>query len=149
MVSYQLFTQTAVETVVIHIGMFWPSVSAWLVSRMDMIVFIYAFAWVFLLSSAVPSVILGKERGVLVQFFVCTILTFVAFVVQDVITTFGGGPIDELFRLTVLFHDPFLAVGYLLTPYLLMLVLDIRSRRKREEKKTLEKEIANRLHVPS
>jgi hypothetical protein len=149
MVSYQLFTQTAVKTVVVHIGIFWPSVSAWLTSRMDMIVFIYAFAWVFLLSSAVPSVILGKERGVLAQFFVCLIITFVAFVVQDIISTYRGGPIDELFRLTALFHNPFLAVGYLLTPYILMLVLDIRSKRKRAEEETLEKEIANRLHVPS
>lgn len=144
MVSYQLFTQIAVKTVVIYVDMFLPSVGAWLASRMEMIVFIYAFAWVFLLSSAIPSVILGKGRGVLAQFFVCLILTFMAFVVQDILTTYGGGPIEELFSLAVLFRDPFLAVGYLLIPYLLMLALDIHSRKK---EKTSEEETAT-LHVP-
>ena len=138
MVSYQLFTQTAVTTVITHIDMFWPSVGAWLASRMDMIVFIYAFAWVFLLSSAVPSVILGKERGVLTQFFVCLTLTFLAFVVQDVITTYGGRSIVQIFSLAVLFNNPFLAVCYLSMPYLLMLGFDIHSRRKQKKKEKME-----------
>lgn len=138
MVSYQLFTQMAVTTVIMHIETFWPSVGAWLASRIDMMVFIYAFAWVFLLSSAIPSVILGKERGVLAQFFVCLIITFAAFVVQDILTTYRGGPIDQLFSVAVLFRNPFLAVGYLLIPYILMLILDIRSRKKRKKEETPE-----------
>lgn len=124
MISYQLFTQTAVETVVTYINMFWPSIGAWLNFRVDMIVFIYAFAWIFLLSSFIPSVILGKERSVLVQFFVSLILTLMAFMVQDALTTYGGKPIDQLFSLAVLFNNPFLAVSYLLMPYILMLILD-------------------------
>lgn len=149
MISHQLFTQTAVTTVIIYIDIFWPSVGAWLASRMDMIVFIYAFAWVFVLSSAIPSVILGKERGVLIQFFVCLILTFVAFVVQDILTTHGGGPMDQLFSLAVLFNNPFLAGGYLLIPYFLMLMLDIRSRKKQKKEETSEKATATHLHAPS
>ncbi|MCK4482063.1 hypothetical protein KAU55_02470, partial [Candidatus Bathyarchaeota archaeon] len=112
MVSYQLFTQIAVSTVTTYIDVLWPSVGAWLVSRMDMLVFIHAFAWVFLLSSAIPSVILGKGRGVLIQFFVCLALTFSAFVVQDVLFTYGGGSIGQIFSLAVLFNNPFLAMGY-------------------------------------
>ena len=142
MVSYQLFTQTAVTTVTDYIEMFWPSVGAWLVSRIDMIVFIYAFAWVFLLSSAIPSAILGKERGVLIQFFVCLTLTFMAFVIQDVLTIYGGRQIGQIFSLVVLFHNPFLAVGYLLIPYLLMLMLDISSRKKHKKKEEIEKATA-------
>ncbi len=138
MVSYQLFTQIAVTTVTTHIDMLWPSVGAWLLSRMDMIVFIHAFAWVFLLSSATPSVILGKGRGVLVQFFVCLTLTFLAFVVQDLLIAYGGGSIGQIFSLTLLFHNPFLAIGYLSMPYLLMLTLDIRSKRKQKKKEKLE-----------
>jgi len=137
MVSYQLFTQTAVTTVTDYIGMFWPSVGAWLDTRIDMLVFIYAFAWVFLLSSAIPSVILGKERGVLIQFFVCMTLTFMSFVIQDVLT-YGGRPVGQIFSLVVLFNNPFLAVGYLLMPYFLMLILDISSRRKQKKKEELE-----------
>lgn len=145
MVSYQLFTQTAVTTVISHINVFWPSVGAWLTSRMDMIVFIYAFAWVFLLSSAIPSIILGKQRGVLVQFFVCLTLTFSAFIVQDILTTYGGRSIAQIFSLTVLFNDPFLAVGYLSLPYILMLGFDIHSRRKRKKKEKTESVTVNYL----
>jgi len=140
MVSYQLFTQIAVTTVVTHISLFRPSVGAWLVSRIDMIVFIYAFAWVFVLSSVIPSVILGKERSVLAQFFVVLTLTFVAFVIQDVLTIICKcETIDQIFGLAALFHNPFLAVGYLLMPYLLMLILDIRSKQKSKKKEALEK----------
>lgn len=138
MVSYQLFTQTAVTTVTDYIEMFWPSVGAWLVSRIDMIVFVYAFAWVFLLSSAIPSAILGKERGVLIQFFVCLTLTFMAFVIQDVLTTYGGRQIDQIFSLVALFRNPFLAVGYLLIPYILMLALDISFRRRHKKEEEIE-----------
>lgn len=67
--------------------------------RIDLIVFVYAFAWVFLLSSVIPSVILGRERGVLVQFVVCLILTFVAFVVQDVIMAYGYGSLGNMLGL--------------------------------------------------
>jgi len=138
MVSYQLFTQIAVTAVTTYIDVLWPLVGAWLVSRMDMLVFIHAFAWVFLLSSAIPSVILGKGRGVLIQFFVCLALTFSAFVVQDVLFTYGGGSIGQIFSLAVLFNNPFLAMGYLSLPYLLMLGLDIHSRRKQKKKEKLE-----------
>jgi hypothetical protein len=138
MVSYQLFTQTAVTTVTTYINIFWPSVGAWLVSRMDMIVFIHAFAWVFLLSSAIPSIILGKGKGVLTQFFVCLTLTFSAFIVQDALTTYGGKSIGQIFSLAVLFHNPFLATAYLSMPYLLMLASDIHSRRKQKKDERIE-----------
>ena len=138
MVSYQLFTQTAVTTVTQYINTFWPSIGTWLVSRMAMLVFIHAFAWVFLLSSAIPSVILGKGRGVLIQFFVCLTLTFSAFIVQDIITTYQNRSIGQIFNLEALFHNPFLALGYLSLPYLLMLAFDINSRRKQKKKEKIE-----------
>jgi hypothetical protein len=139
MVSYQLFTQIAVTTVIAHINMFWPSAGAWASSKMDTLVFIYAFAWVFVLSSVIPSVILGKGRSVLIQFLVCLTLTFVAFLVQDALTTYANKPIDQLFTLAVLFQNPILAGGYLLMPYLLMLTLDIRSRRKQRKDEEIKR----------
>jgi len=138
MVSYQFFTQTAVTTVISHINMFWPSLGGWLTYRVDVFVFIYAFAWVFVLSSVIPSVLLGKERSVLIQFFVCLTLTFVAFIVQDALTTYTSGQTERLFGLVELFYNPFLSVIYLLMPYLLMITIDIRSRRKRKKDKELE-----------
>lgn len=145
MISYQLFTQTAVTTNIAYINMCWPSVGAWLASRTDMLVFIYAFAWVFLLSSAIPSIILGKERSILVQFFVCLTLTFIAFLVLDALTAYGGMPIDQLLNLAILFNNPFLAIAYLSIPYLLMLLLDIRSRKKHKKEKALGKVTATYL----
>jgi len=131
MITYQLFTQTAVTTVVTYIGMLWPSVGAWLASRLEMIVLIYAFAWVFVLSSAIPSIILGKERSVLAQFFVCLMVTLVAFAIQDALTIMrGGGLVGQIFRVAVLFNNAFLAIIYLSIPYLLMLMLDVRLRGK-------------------
>lgn len=44
LVSYQLFTQTAVSTLVAYVNMIWPAVGGWLSLRIDLIVFVYAFA---------------------------------------------------------------------------------------------------------
>jgi len=118
-------------------------VGVWLLSKIDIIVFVYAFAWVFVLSSAIPSFILGKERSVLVQFFVCLALTFVALLVQDILMTFGSGATDYLLTSAMSFNNPFLAGLYLLGPYLLMLAIDLRSRRRR--KKELEETAATYL----
>jgi hypothetical protein len=138
MISYQMFTQTAVTTVLIQVNMLWPSVGAWLSSRIDMIVFVYAFAWVFLLSSVIPSVILGKGRSVLVQFIVCLTLTLLAFVFQDALTAHATKPLADLLYLAFLFQNPILAIGYLSMPYILMLILDLNLRRKNHENEKLE-----------
>jgi len=76
MTSYQFFTATTVESVTAFINVYLPIVGAWMAARLDMIVFIHSFAWIFLLSSVIPALLLGKERGVLVQFGVCLTLAF-------------------------------------------------------------------------
>lgn len=140
MISYQLFTQTAVVTVVTSLNTFWPStVSAWLASRVETMVFIHAFAWVFVLSSVIPSTILGKERSVLIQFFVCLALTLVAFWIKDALPSIvGGQPIEKIFSLAVLFQNPLFAGLYLSAPYLFMLLLDIHSNRNRKREMILQ-----------
>lgn len=128
-VSYQLFTEKAVETVLSYITIFLPSASDWLASRVDTLVFIYAFAWIFLLSSAVPSIILGKQRSILVQFFVCLALAFIALVFQDIL-------VGQISGLTGLFANPLLAYVYLSMPFVLMLAIDVRSRRRMKHAQT-------------
>lgn len=130
MLCYHLFTQTAIATAITQIVMFWPSIAAWIVSRMNIIVLIYDFAWIFLLSSVIPSFILGRERSVLIQFFVCLTLTLLVFIVQRSLPTYGGETVKQMLSLTVFFHNPLLAAGYLLAPYIFMLILDIRSSRR-------------------
>ena len=82
MVSYQIFTETAVKTVVDSFTYYMPLLGNWLSLRIDMVTFIYAFAWVFVLSSIIPSLILGRDRGVFTQFIVCLTLTLTAFVLM-------------------------------------------------------------------
>lgn len=138
MISYQMFTQTAVLTLVTYINMFWPFAGAWLTSRVDMITFVSAFAWIFVLSSVIPSAILGKERGVIIQFFVCLASTFLAFIAFDVLEAYKIGPVNYLLSFVVLLNNPFLAIAYLSIPYVIMLALDLRARRLRNKKKLLE-----------
>jgi hypothetical protein len=135
MVTYQIFTQTAVTTVLTFFDFLWPAIGEWLIPRMDLVIFIYAFSWVFVLASVIPSALLGKERSVLVQFFVCLILALVAFIVQNSVSTYLGSQSQVLLGATFLFGNPFFAVTYLSIPYAVMLAIDIRARgrRKKEE----------------
>ena len=139
MTSYQLFTETTVTTVTIYINMYLPTIGAWLASKLDMIVFIHSFAWIFLLSSVIPALILGKERGVLAQFGLCLTLAFLAFVVQDALAGLNG-TLDQILGLAPLFQNPLVATAYLSLPYLLMLGFDIRGKRKKEKWLKVESE---------
>jgi len=138
MISYQLFTEAAVKTIVASIGLVFPSASFWLTSRIDMIVVINAFAWVFVLSSVIPSIILGKERGILVQFFVCLILTVVSFVILDSVENIGGPLLDQLHGAAFLFNNLFFAVLYLALPYISMVAIDWYVKKRQKKLKTLE-----------
>jgi hypothetical protein len=129
MISYQLFTETAVTSIVTQLNTFIPTVGFWLAARVDMVVFVYAFAWTFVLSSVIPSLLLGKERSVLVQFFVCLTLTFLAFVLLDVLQNYAGTSLAQLLSFSFLFSNPLIAGLYLALPYIVMLSLDVRARR--------------------
>jgi hypothetical protein len=139
MTSYQLFTETTVKSVTIYINMYLPTIGVWMASRLDTIVFIHSFAWIFLLSSVIPSLLLGKERGVLAQFGVCLTLAFLAFVVQDALAGLNG-TLDQILGLAPLFQNPLLAAIYLSLPYFLMLGFDIRGKRKKEKWVKVESE---------
>jgi hypothetical protein len=134
MTSYQLFTETTVESVMIYLNMYLPTVGAWLISKLDMIVFIHSFAWIFLLSSVIPALLLGKERGVLVQFGLCLTLAFLAFIIQDAVATgLGNEALDQILGLAPLFQNPLLAAIYLSLPYILMVIFDIRGKQKKQK----------------
>ena len=117
-----------------------PIVGAWMAARIDMIVFIHSFAWIFLLSSFIPAVLLGKQRGVLVQFGVCLTLAVLANIVQGAVTDIGQGPLDQILGLAPLFQNPALAAAYMSLPYLLMVWFDVRGKRKKEEWLKIETE---------
>lgn len=138
MVGYQMFTEAAVKSLINFINTFWPFVGEWLISRIGMIVFVSAFAWVFVLSSVIPSVILGRERSVLVQFFVCLTLTFLAFIALDSLKAYSGHIINYFLSFAALLENPFVALAYLSMPYIIMLAIDLQARRRNKKKKQLE-----------
>jgi hypothetical protein len=138
MVSYQMFTETAVKSLINFVNIFWPFIGEWLISRLGMIVFVSAFAWVFVLSSVLPLVILGRERSVLVQFFVCLTLTFLAFIALDSLMAYGGHVINYMLSFATVLENPFAALAYLSTPYVIMLAIDLQTRRRNKKKRELE-----------
>jgi hypothetical protein len=140
MTSYQLFTETTVKTVTASINAVLPVVGDWMFARIDLIVFIHSFAWIFLLSSFIPAVLLGKQRGVLVQFGVCLTLAVLANVIQSAVTGIGQGPLDQIIGLAFLFQNPVIAVVYMSLPYLLMVWFDLRGKRKKDELMNLKME---------
>jgi hypothetical protein len=145
MVTYQIFTQTAVSTVLNSSNVLWPAAGEWLLLRIDMIIFVHAFAWVFVLSSVIPSLLLGKKRSVLVQFFVCLTLALVAFVIQDSVSVYLSGQSQVLPGVAFLLGNPLLAVVYLSVPYLFMVTIDIRARRKAKKDEHMDKITAMHL----
>ena len=138
MITYQIFTQTAVSTIIANINACVPSIGSWLIMRMDLVIFVYGFAWVFLLSSAIPGAILGKERGVIVQFFLCLSLTFLALVMVDVLEGFLNVSMSQFLGLSYLFSNFVVASLYLTIPYILMIALDIHSRNIAKQNQNLE-----------
>ena len=134
-VSYQLFTDTAVRTIGTNIGFLWPNTGEWITSNIQTIVFIYAFTWIFVLSSVIPSVILGKERKVLTQYMVVLILSSIAFFMPDILLTFAGIDVNQILAMSAFLENPAVAAVYLAFPYLFMLGLDLRCRLLMKRKK--------------
>ncbi|MCL4430192.1 MAG: hypothetical protein M1167_05515 [Chloroflexi bacterium] len=132
-VSYELFTSTAVKSIAVHVNSWMPSAGNWMNANVETIVFIYAFTWIFVLSSVIPQVILGKERSVLIQYVVVLILTLLAFYMADILQVVGGIQINDLLNAATFLTNPILAAFYLSVPYLFMIGLDIRSRSQRKK----------------
>ena len=138
-ISYRLFTEAAVRSVITSLNAFWPSISRLLIVRMDAVVLVNAFAWIFFLSSIMPSVILGRGRSTLIQFLVCLSLTLVALWIEDQLTLVVGGQlVNHIKGLSIWLQNPVLAALYLSAPYLFMIFLDILSRRKDRTQKELQ-----------
>ncbi len=148
LVSYQIFTKTAVETVVGSLVTYTPLLGLWLNSHIDTVIFVYAFAWVFVLSSIIPGLILGKERSVFVQFIVCLSLTLTGFVLIDFFYSSYGFDLSNSAILlsnpyTQLFTNLIFATFYLSIPYVLMFGIDYRCRRKRKSQREHLKQITD------
>lgn len=137
MISCQLFTQTAVATVMPCVGTFFRSVGSWLTSRMDMMIFIYAFAW---FSSIVRHTMRHswerKKRPR--SIFRLPYVNFHCLHGSTCHRNYGRGAMDQS-SFAVFFNNPLLAGLYLSMPYLLMLALEIHSRKSWKKRKNLKR----------
>jgi hypothetical protein len=133
-VSYQLLTDTAVRSLSAQIGLVWPAAALWINSNIQTIVFIYAFTWIFVLSSVIPSAIVGKERGVITQYIVVLTLSLIALLMPDILFAFLGIQVEQVLSTVVILQNPFVAAFYLSIPYLFMLGMDWRGRTLKKRK---------------
>ena len=139
LITYQMFTRVAVINVVQSMGPFFPSIQEFLMPRIDRIEFMYSFAWIWVMTSLIPSLIL-KRRSALLQFVVVLVLTFLAVEFESVLSFVVGGEfVEQIFRVAVWLGNPWLATLYLLSPFLVILSVDLYERRKKklEEKSQL------------
>jgi hypothetical protein len=137
MVSYQIFTQTAVGSVATALSGPTPMVADWLASEASsaVITFICGFAWMFVLSAVVQTLMFGRERRLSIQFLVSLGLTAAGSAVLALIS--WAGP--DLSKPEVL-AEPFMIVFgnavfgffYLALPFIFMLVMDWRYMQKRK-----------------
>lgn len=128
-VTYQLLTETAVKTIATNISVGWPSAASWINANVSVLVFIYAFTWIFVLSSVLPQVILGKQRSVLIQFVFVLALTLIAFYIVDIIQAIVGINVNHIVQASSFLTNPIFAGVYLAIPYLVMIGIDYRSKR--------------------
>jgi hypothetical protein len=135
MVSYQIFTQSALATVAASISGPSPLISSWLQSSSDLAGFICSFAWMFVLSAVVAQLMFGHERRLSIQFLVSLGLTLAGSTLLGLLGSVGV----DLANPNVL-SDPFAAVlgnavfawFYLALPFIFMLVMDWRAIKKKK-----------------
>ena len=133
MVSYQIFTQPALITVSTSLGGSVPLVASWMNSGMPLAVFVFSFAWMFVLSSIISKLMFGKERRITIQFLVILALTLMGSFLLGMLSEVGldiSNPSFFSSPFTQLFGNVFFAVFYLALPFIVMLVLDLRNMRK-------------------
>ena len=132
-VSYQLLTDSAVGTIANSFAVLLPSASVWLNANIETITFVYAFTWIFVLSSVIPSVIVGSKRGFLSQYVVVLVLSLLAFFMPDILQTVAGVDVNQVVRSLSILENIGVAVAYLAMPYLIMVVIDWRYKKKMSE----------------
>ncbi len=131
LISYQSFTKVAVQSVVQQLQIHLPDAAAWLTPHIDEVVFIHAFAWIFLATSAIPSLLLRRTQSMLLQFLLVLALSFTGLYLAGIVAQALGREVtQDILGLSVWLENPVLAALYLLAPYLGMLTIDLYTLRR-------------------
>ncbi len=128
MVSYQIFTKSALTTLTSSMGGSIPVLASLINSNVNFAVFICSFAWMFVLSSLVSIFMFGKERRLIIQFMVSLVLTLIGSALLGLIQTAGldfSNPSVLSQPFTLLFGNVFFALFYIALPFILMVAVDL------------------------
>src|SRR5665647_566758 len=127
-VSYQIFTQSALSTVTSSFGGSIPTLASWINSEANVTVFIYSFAWMFVLSALISILMFGKERRLTMQFLVSLALTLTGSALLSLLHLIGldlSNPNVLSQPFTLLFSNVFFAFFYLALPFIFMVAVDL------------------------
>ena len=127
LVSYQIFTQSALTTLTSSLGSSFPALASLIGSNVSLVVFICSFAWMFVLSSLVSIIMFGKERRLTVQFMVSLALTLTGSALLGLLHLTGLDLSNTNFfskPFTLLFGNVLFAFLYLALPFIFMLAID-------------------------
>lgn len=128
MVSYQIFTQSALKTVAASLEGIISPLASLLNSNSATAVFICSFAWMFVLSVLVSIIMFGRERRLTIQFMVSLGLTLTGAALLEVLNLAGldfSNPNTLSQPFTLLFGNVFFAFFYLALPFIFMVLVDL------------------------
>jgi hypothetical protein len=129
MVSYQIFTKSALTTFASSLSGSVPLLAAWINSNADLAIFICSFAWMFVLSALVSIIMFGRERRLTIQFLVSLALTLTGSALLGLLNLAGlnlSNPNVVSSPFTLLFGNVFFAFFYLALPFIFMVAVDLR-----------------------
>jgi hypothetical protein len=128
MVSYQIFTQTALTTVASSLSGSAPLLASWINSNANVPIFVCSFAWMFVLSSIISIVMFGRERRLTIQFLVSLALTLTGSALLGLFHVVGFDLPNPSFLShpsNLLFGNVFFAFFYLALPFIFMVAVDL------------------------
>ena len=128
LVSYQIFTQTALTTVTFSLGGSIPALASLIDSKADLAIFICSFAWMFVLSSLISILMFGRERRLTIQFAVSLALTITGSALLGFMHLVGldlSNPSVLSQPFTLFFSNVFFAFFYLALPFIFMVAVDL------------------------
>jgi hypothetical protein len=129
MVSYQIFTRTALITLASSFEGSAPSVASLISSNAGTTSFVCSFAWMFVLSALISIIMFGKERRLTIQFLITLALTLISSALLGLLSTVGLELANPNFLTKsgdLLFGNVFFAFFYLALPFIFMVAVDLK-----------------------
>jgi hypothetical protein len=146
MFSYQIFTQTALSSVTASISSFSPFLASILINRTNTAIFIFSFAWTFVLSTIIYRLTFGGINRLFIRFLISLGLTVASTAIINQFNLYGIDVTNpNLITPSLcaqLFSNPAFAFIYLALPFIFMIVIDLNLTKKVQEITRSQKQTA-------